>query len=195
MKIVNRVFFLSIIMAIAFFQTGCNNRKEALPVSGEDINSPVQEFINSTLYFYSKKYLQWKLESEQMRKSLSDTGSIMVTPVKLTLYDSIGQIRTRVFADSGIIGNKMQSYIVWGDVLIRTDDSKTIRSQKLRWFKDRRKVESDTYVQIETNEGDILRGKGLDAVDDFSRFSFKSDVSGKFPDFKRRLENEDESIF
>jgi hypothetical protein len=50
-------------------------------------------------------------------------------------------------------------------------------------------------VQIETVKGDILRGKGLDAVEDFSRFTFKSQVSGKFPDFKRRMEENDDKMF
>jgi hypothetical protein len=88
----------------------------------------------------------------------------------------------------------MESYWVWGDVLIRTRDSMVVRTEKLKWFKKTRKIESDTYVQIETNKGDILKGKGLDATEDFSHFSFKEDVTGAFPDFKRRMENKEESI-
>jgi LPS export ABC transporter protein LptC len=185
---------VAIFMVIALC-SGCNSKKEALPVSAEDINVPLQEFNNTTLYFYNKKHLQAKIEARVMKKSISDTGSILVVPVRLSLFDSLGHNRTRVIADSGIISNTMQKYVVWGDVLIRTSDSMIIRSPKLRWFKERKKVESDTYVQIQTKKGDILRGKGLDAVDDFSHFSFKSNVSGIFPNFKRRLESNDESIF
>ena len=68
-----------------------------------------------------------------------------------------------------------------------------IRTERLWWNKGRRKVESDTFVQIET-KGDVLRGKGLDAVEDFD-ISFKSDVSGKFPDFKERMESNEEQVF
>ena len=119
----------------------------------------------------------------------------LVVPVRLVLFDSIGAVRTRVMADSGLVANDMESYLVWGDVLIRTRDSMVVRTQKLRWLKKTRKVESDTYVQIETKKGDVLRGKGLDATEDFSRFSFKEDVTGAFPDFKRRMENKEESMF
>ena len=67
-----------------------------------------------------------------------------------------------------------------------------VKSEQLRWYKEERKVTSNTYVQIETPKGDLLRGKGLDATDNFSRFTFKADVRGKFPDFRRRMEENDE---
>ncbi|NLD92059.1 MAG: LPS export ABC transporter periplasmic protein LptC [Fibrobacter sp.] len=175
--------------------TGCTPKKDTLPVASDTISTPYQEMSSSTLCFYNKQYIQWKLESQYMRKPLTDTGNILVAPVKLTLYDSVGNIRTKVFSDSGITSPAMDNFTVWGDVLILTKDSMTVRSQKLWWKKKEQRVESNTYVQIKTKKGDILRGKGLTAVEDFSRFSFKSDVKGVFPDFKRRVESNEESFF
>lgn len=184
------IFLAGITLAAA----GCAPKKEKIPVADEGINVPVQQFSNATLYFYNKQYVQWTLDAKLMRKPLTDTGSILVVPVRLNLFDSLGVVKTKVLADSGLISNKMDSYVVWGDVFIRARDSMIVRTQKLKWFKNQRKVQSDTYVQIETINGDILRGKGLDAAEDFSHFKFTNDVTGKFPDFKKRLENE-ESVF
>jgi len=183
------------LLATLLICIGCTPKKDALPVSSDTISSPFQEMTHASLYFYTKSYIQWKLDAEYMRKPLTDTGSILVSPVKLTLYDSVGRVRSKVFSDSGTTTPSMESFIVWGDVLIITKDSMTVRSQKLWWNKNAHKVESNTYVLIKTKNGDILRGKGLNAVEDFSRFSFKSDVSGKFPDFKRRVETKEESFF
>jgi hypothetical protein len=130
-----------------------------------------------------------------MRKPLTDTGNILVAPVKLTLYDSIGNVRTKVFSDSRITSPVMDKFTVWGDVLILTKDHMTVRSQKLRWNKKEQKVTSDVVVVIKTKKGDILSGTGLDAIEDFSRFTFRKDVKGKFPDFKRRVESNEESFF
>lgn len=174
---------------------GCAPKRESLPVSSDIISVPFQELSNSTLHFYNKETVQWKLDADYMRKPLTDTGKILVIPVRLIYYDSLGNIRTRVLADSGTTDASMESFTVWGDVLITTKDSMIIRTQKLWWVKNTRKVESNTFVQIETKKGDILRGKGLTAIEDFSKFSFKSNVSGKFPDFKRRVETDDESFF
>lgn len=174
---------------------GCAPKKEVLPVSTDAIATPFQSFDSSTLYFYNKQYIQWKLDAEYMSKPLTDTGSILVVPVRLTMFDSLGNVRTKVLSDSGTTSPSMESFIVWGDVLILTKDSMRVRTQKLWWNKNTHKVESNTFVQITTKKGDILRGKGLNATEDFSRFSFKSNVSGQFPDFKRRVEANEESFF
>lgn len=139
--------------------------------------------------------MQWKLQSKHMRKPIIDTGFITLVPVRMTFYDSLGAVKSLIIGDSCVIKNQMESYTIWGDVYIRTRDSMEVRSHKLNWYRDRKKVLSDTFVQIVTKKGDRLRGKGLDAVEDFSRFSFQSDVKGHFPDFKRRAESNDESIF
>jgi len=107
------------------------------------------------------------------------------------VYDSLGKSATRIIADSGSTDSGMEQFDLWGSVLIKTEEGMMVKSEQLRWFKERRKVTSDTYVQIETPKGDLLRGRGLDANDDFSRFSFKADVRGKFPDFRKRIEEQD----
>jgi LPS export ABC transporter protein LptC len=186
-KIISAAFF------ICFFN--CNSGKDPVPVSSQSIETPFQEFANATLYFYNKEFMQWKLEAKQMKKPLADSGHILVVPVRLTLFDSLGNVRTFVLADSGSVSGSMDSYFVWGNVYIKNSEGMVVKTQKLKWSKQTHKVESDTYVQIETRKGDILRGKGLDATEDFSHFTFKSNVSGKFPDFKERLENKDEPVF
>ena len=188
-----------LLLVIGAFAAGiggnCTRNKEEIPVTGDTIGVPVQEFSGTTLHFFNKGYIQWKLDADYMCKPVSDTASITVIPVRLTLYDSLGTVRSRVLADSGTIGNKMQSYNIWGDVYIRTRDSMVVRTERLKWFKERRSVESDTFVQIETKKGDILRGKGLNATEDFSKFSFKSNVTGKFPNFEKRVETNEETVF
>jgi LPS export ABC transporter protein LptC len=175
--------------------SGCAKKKEIIPLSTDRTASLYQVFTNSSLFFYEGKYKRWRLDSDFMKKPLADTGSTLVVPVTLWLYDSLGAIRTKVLADSGTTTSSLESFTVWGNVYIRNQDSLIVRTQKLWWIKGTRKVSSDTYVQIETPKGDILRGKGLDAVEDFSRFTFKSQVSGKFPNFKDRMEKNDDKVF
>ena len=184
-----------IVLLLSAFFLFCAKKKEPLPISSDSVMTHQQEFGASTLFFYEGTFKRWKLESEYMRKPLADTGTMLVTPVKLTLYDSVGNARTRVLADSGFTTPALQSFTVWGNVYIRNQDSLIVKTQKLWWIKGQRKVASDTYVQIETPKGDIMRGKGLEASEDFSHFIFKAKVSGQFPDFKRRAEANEERIF
>jgi LPS export ABC transporter protein LptC len=184
------IAFLSALLVVS-----CTQKKETIPISSNAVASPYQIFTKSTLFSYEGKYKRWRLESEFMKKPLSDTGKMLIVPVTLWLYDSLGSIRTKVLADSGTTTSSIENTTLWGNVYIRNQDSLIVRTQKLFWNKETRKVSSDTFVQIETAKGDILRGKGLDAVEDFSRFTFKSQVSGKFPNFKDRMEKNDDKVF
>ena len=81
--------------------TACAKKQETLPLSSDSVMHPYQEFGKTTLYFYEGKYKRWKLEAEYMKKPLFDTGAMLVTPVLLLLYDSLGNLQTRVVSDSG----------------------------------------------------------------------------------------------
>lgn len=186
---------VAFLLCAGLLAAGCAKKKDSLPITSDSVMTPYQEFGATTLFFYEGKIKRWKLEADYMKKPLLDTGTMLVCPVTLTLYDSLGAAGTKVLADSGTTTPAMKSFTVWGNVLIRNHDSLIVKTYKLWWVKEKRKVESDTFVQIETAKGDLLRGKGLDAVEDFSRFSFKSQVSGSFPDFKRRMEENDDRIY
>ena len=188
----SKLFFAIAAIGLSLCALDCSQKKEALPVSSDSIQAPYQEFGKTTLFFYEGKFKRWKLDADYLKKPLSDTGSMLVIPVRLILFDSLGNLRTRVLADSGTTTSTLESFIVWGNVYIRNQDSLIVRTQKLWWIKGTRKVESNTYVQIETPKGDVLRGKGLDATEDFSHFTFKAEVTGKFPNFKQRMETKDD---
>lgn len=186
------LFFL--LSTLLILTIGCGRKKETIPLSSGQIGTPYQELGSTTLFFYEGKYKRWRLDADYMKKPLLDTGLMLVTPVKLTLFDSLGHQQTKVLADSGTTTAGQQSFTIWGNVYIRSHDSLIVRTSKLWWIKGQSKVESDTFVQIETLKGDILRGKGLDADEDFHHFSFKSQVSGQFPDFKRRVSSDEQFL-
>ena len=188
---INSIFCTIALVALL----GCGSKKEFLPVAAGVVASPSQVFVKSKLFSYEGKYKRWVLESEHMTKPLDPSATMLVSPVRLSLFDSLGRISTYVLADSGSTNSLLENFLLWGNVYIRNQDSLVVRSQKLLWHKKNATVTSDTYVQIETKRGDVLRGKGLDAVEDFSRFTFKHDVSGKFPNFKQRMDENDTAIF
>lgn len=190
-----KVCLVSLLLIQSLFQMGCSPKKEILPVSKDSITVPYQEFGKTELFSYAGSFKRWELHSNFMRKPLLDTGTMLVVPVRLTLYDSLGKKSSLVLADSGTTDKTMEKFTLWGNVYIRTQDSMVIKSQLLWWNKESKKVESNTYVQIETPKGDVLRGKGLDANESFSRFTFKADVKGRFPDFKNRVEANEDNIF
>jgi LPS export ABC transporter protein LptC len=188
-----RTLLVLVIISVMLFP-GCGRKKDVLPRSDGTITTPYQEFDSTSVTSYSGPYKRWRLDSEYMRKPLEDTGKMIVAPVLLTIYDTVGRPASKVIADSGNTTPQVDVLTVWGNVLIRTSDSLTIKSEKLWWIRSTHKIHSNVFVQIETAKGDVMRGTGLLAEEDFSRFTFKSNAYTRVPDFKRRVEQDDTSF-
>jgi LPS export ABC transporter protein LptC len=188
--------FLPVCLIALLGFAGCAKKKEALPVTSDsDVLTNYQELGNTTLFCYEGKLKRWRLDADYMRRPLSDTGFTLVIPVRMVFYDSLGRFRSRVIADSGTITASLDKFTVWGNVFIRNQDSLTVKTQKLWWIKAKRKVLSDVLVTIWTANGDRLQGVGLDAVEDFSRFTIKSNVTAEIQDFKHRVESNDDKVY
>ena len=187
--------FILLIPIIVFFfiiiTSGCTKR-ETIPQASDTLVTPCQEVGASTLYAYDGPHLIWILDSDYSFKTLEDTSSMLVVPVRMSIFDTLGTKTTRVLADSGLTNKKLIEFFIWGNVHIKNYDGQIIRSETLWWNKTTRKVGSDDFVEISTPEGDVLRGKGLDATETFSSWSLRERVSGEFPNFQERMDSDED---
>ena len=179
-----RIFVLFVLAYLA----GCSGKKETLPVAADAVKMPYQELDSSVMYSFSGSKKNWILESGHIVKMLADTGHICGVPVKLTVFDSLGKQTSKVLADTGVADASITEITVWGNVFVKAENGVRVKAQKLTWNQKTHRVLSDTYVQLTTAKGDVLRGKGLDAAEDFSSWRFLHDVSGRFPNFRQRVE-------
>jgi LPS export ABC transporter protein LptC len=180
------------VLALALLFAGCNSKKDTIPQSDMSISEPYQEFGKSTMHSYEGPHKIWRLDTDYMRKGMSDTARMLVVPVRLTIFDTTGRQSSRVLADSGTTSPNRDDFFVWGNVYIRTMNGQIIKSESLWWNRNTHKVGSDEFVEITTPAGDVLRGKGLDANESFSNWSLRDNVSGEFPNFKERMESDEE---
>ncbi len=188
------VFYSIYLFYVAVFlvsTSGCTKR-DALPQASDSHMVPCQEVVASTLYAYDGPHLIWILDSDYSFKTLEDTSSMLVVPVRMSIFDTTGTKTTRVLADSGRTTKEMERFFVWGNVHIKNYDDQIIRSETLWWNKLTRMVGSDDFVEIRTPDGDVLRGKGLDATESFSQWTLRKNVSGVFPSFQDRMEEDEE---
>lgn len=176
-------FFIAVFLSVG----GCG-KHEALPQASDTLVVPCQELGPSTLYGYDGPHLVWILDSDYSFKTLDDTSSMLVVPVRMSIFDTVGIKTTRVLSDSGRTTKELERFFIWGNVHIKNWDGLIVKGQSLWWNKATRKVGSDDLVEIRTPDGDVLRGKGLDANESFSVWSLRKQVSGEFPNFKDQVE-------
>jgi LPS export ABC transporter protein LptC len=177
-----------LLMAALALVAGCGKKKETAPVLDAIVDQPYQELDSTAMYYYNGGRLQWKLESKHMKKVLADTGHVLANPVRLSVYDSLGKETSRVLSDSGTTDGPMQKFCVWGNVFVRAQNGVRVKSNRLNWDLKKHLVNSDDYVQLQTKNGDVLQGRGMEAAEDFSWWKFLHNVSGRFPNFKERVE-------
>lgn len=183
---------LALVCVLSMGVSHCSRDDKELPVTADSISTPFQEFDKATLLSYQGSHVKWRLKSMYMRKALSDTGTILASPVVLSLYDSTGATRTRILADSGLTTAQMESFEIWGDAYVKTHDGLVVRSERLELDNESRQWFSDSIVVITTAKGDRMQGKGFTASESFSRSSFRERVRAKFPNFKERVEQDDD---
>lgn len=179
-----KITALTFSIVLSLLSTGCTKKKEEFPKASNEVSSAVQEVSGSTLFCYDGSTLVWKLDCDYSRRNMDDSSKTLVVPVRLTVFDSSGVNETKVFSDSGHTAEDLNKFFIWGNVDVRNWDGLRIRSQSLWWDKSKRVVGSDDYVKIITPGGDVLKGKGLDASENFSWWTLRKNVSGEFPNFK-----------
>jgi LPS export ABC transporter protein LptC len=189
-EIFRRRFALALLIAVCI--VSCGKKKDTVPVSDEVIGQPYQEIDTSTMCYYNKGKIQWKLDSRHMKRVLADTGHVMANPVKLLVFDSLGKEMSKVLSDSGSMDGGMQMFCVWGNVFVLSSSGMRVRSQRLFWNLKTHLITSGDYVELKTKNNDVLRGKGLEADENFTWWKFLHDVSGRFPNFKERVEKGEE---
>ena len=184
--------FLAVQIVFLIGTVDCSKKKETAPVANIVVESPYQELDTTTMISYNGSRKVWILESTHIVKSLADTGHIRGDPVAITVFDSLGRQTSKVLSDSGVADASLKVFTVWGNVYVQAQNGTRVNAQKLVWNQKTHRVTSDDHVRLTTKKGDVLRGKGLDAAEDFSSWEFKHDVSGRFPNFKERVEKGDE---
>jgi Protein of unknown function (DUF1239). len=187
-KNMRKFAFLLPLVVIVLTGGGCSHKKDTVPVSNIIVGTPYQEIDSTVMCNYNGARKVFSLESNHIVKSLTDTGHILAWPVKISVFDSLGKLTTKILSDSGSSDAAMKVLIAWSNVFVKAENGVRVKAQRLVWDQRTHRVTSETYVQITTQKGDVLRGKGLDAAEDFSSWEFKHDVSGRFPNFKERVD-------
>ncbi len=184
-----RLFKLLLVVAfiVVMRLRACQNDDNKQLQQGMEVPSGTgQELTAATLAAYDDTTRIWKLKTKKLIQN-REIKQITIAPVDLNMYNDSGAVTTHVLSDSGITTEKMESFFIWGHVVITDEDGNTIRSKSLSWDKKERRLHSSDYVEIASAGGEVLRGKGFNAAEDFSWWEFHEDVTGKFTNFDEEL--------
>lgn len=152
---------------------------------------PAMLFSDTTLLdFYENDVLSWRMKTAYLERWDKD-DKVLVRPILVDIYDSLGEKAAFLRADSGRFDMKFTYVYAYGHVYALTPKGASVRADSLIWHKKENKVRTDGPVRVVSEEGDVLQGVGFRSDAKMDNWQILSRVTGIFQDAAERIKEED----
>ncbi|WP_247234414.1 LPS export ABC transporter periplasmic protein LptC [Telluribacter sp. SYSU D00476] len=159
-----------VLLSWLFMACEDDKNKAATPYNG-----PVEE-VNDVRVLYSEKG-NLKVEMKTPKQfRYENENKIFPDTININFFDDTGSsVVTTLRADSGRYDNSKSLYVVKGNVrVVNSKTQERLATTELYWNPNTKKVYTDKAVTIEKRmTGDVVKGIGLDAEQDFSQTSIR----------------------
>lgn len=99
-------------------------------------------------------------------------------PLTIEVRDTSGITETLVTANKALYKSRIGEFFLTGDVVVKTNNDQTLRTEELTWFQHDRSIETDKFVTIVTPQ-DSISGNGLTGDDRLETYIIEQ-VTGRF---------------
>jgi len=184
-KIALKIIVL-VMLALIF---ACNQRAGSNIILSDDASSDsVSQILNnSTITAYKDGSKHWQLNADEILQ-MNETNQIRANPVRLTLFADEGVVNAILTSDSAITNARTDTFFVWGNVNITAHSGEKLLAQTLQWQTRENLLVSDGFVELRSADGEIMRGRGFRAAENFEWWNFAHEVSGNFPSINAEFE-------
>ena len=109
--------------------------------------------------------------------------SISARNVKVDFYDDRGAYQSTLTAKQGLVRQKLQSFSVWGNVIVQNDTSR-LETESLHWNSKLNLITTDDFVRFQRN-GDIITGYGMEADNKLQNVKILHNVKGSIKEIPK----------
>jgi LPS export ABC transporter protein LptC len=106
--------------------------------------------------------------------------STLAANIKVDFYNDQGEYQSTLTAKHGLVRQKQETFLVWGDVVAQNDTTR-LETQSMRWSSQRNLITTEDYVRLE-RRGDVVAGYGMEADNKLENVRILRDVSGRISD-------------
>lgn len=162
---------------------GCSRKEKVSSDTDSSDNRmlvPDSEIRDAKIQLYEKDLVTTEILAERLLK-FEARDSTMVYVLNINFFDSIGNIKTHLVGDSGIIRERSNLLYVYGNVVVTTADSSKLETDYLFWNTNTDKIQTDAFVRI-TKQNDVITGWGMETDPGLTRIKILNQVSGTIHD-------------
>ncbi|NNC96103.1 MAG: LPS export ABC transporter periplasmic protein LptC [Chitinophagales bacterium] len=135
--------------------------------------SDIEHGVNVEMLYTEQGRPNVKLRAPKAERHL-DKEPYMEFPegIELFIYDVNRNIESFLKADYGYAKENQQEMIARKNVEVINVDGDTLRTEELIWDQKKKKIYSETYVEIRTKD-EIIYGEGMEADENFTNYTIK----------------------
>jgi LPS export ABC transporter protein LptC len=167
MKRVKFLFLVSFHLAIIFFGlSSCSTTENAKPVA---YDGPLQEAKDVEMHYVEKNSVKMKMLARKILE-MQNGDRDFPEGIYLEFYDELGNITSTLRANAAYYFKETNKWRGRGKVEVKNmEKNQQLNTEELFWKPDTKKIYTDKFVTIKTEE-EIIYGTGLDALEDMSRY-------------------------
>ncbi len=157
---------------IGIFLFSCQTDLKQINQLTQNPNEPLREAETLKVIYSKKGQKVVKIESPKMQEYKNKTQHYVDMPqgIAVYFYDSLEQISSSITANSATYNQKTHIFDARGNVVVKNIAKKQqLNTEHLIWKQDERKIMSDEFVKITTEE-QIIMGQGLEADESFESY-------------------------
>ena len=109
--------------------------------------------------------------------------SIVGRAIEVEFYDEMGEYRSTLTSDEGLIRQHSQALSVWGSVMVSSDSSQLL-TESLDWDPTRKLIVTDRLVHL-IRSGDTISGYGMEADSRLQNVKILRNVKGRVVDIPK----------
>lgn len=157
---------------------GCSS-PESMPADQRDDQAPLQTTYDYHTTQTRGGQLQWELWGESAIRYPNDP-LLYLSGVRMRFYEE-GQVSAELTSEAGEVDETTYNTTATGNVVVTTEDEKTLRSEILHWDNAAEIIHSEAYVEF-TEADQVLTGYGLRTDPDLSDLTLRERVEGSATD-------------
>jgi LPS export ABC transporter protein LptC len=149
--------------ALVVLAGGCEDKIKPTVLPGLDSKTiPQQESWNSTVVLSDSGRIQARIKAGYIQKYDGPQETVMSHGVTVYFYNDSGKQTSVMTARQGKVNEQTYNLEAEGDVLVVSDDSTHLRSEKLFWDNKRHLIHTQEYVYV-TSPREKLQGQGFES--------------------------------
>lgn len=181
-----RIPHLALLLVLLVLTVGCgrdDRSSDARTDVFDSTHSPDSEASGVLVHLYERGQVTALIKADKFLK-FSTNDSTMAYHVDADSFDSLGNVKTQVSGDSAIIRETDGFLMIFGNVIVISDDGRRLETDYLNWNSQTDRIYTDAFVRITTPE-ETVRGWGMEADQQIRRYKILHRVSGEVEDASR----------